>query len=174
MTDEWLISEVFSTCLNASSFEKSKTQLMFFSVFVQEKEKSPKVEPMFSKKEVNRKCKIYECPDLLCQRTYKDHKTRLVDHVEAQHPDSADTLLKKIKLLYPTKTNEISSGLVCDVCRNVISGSSTHLENHYKRQVNNSKLSVEIRQDYSLALERLQDSVKRRKRAVKAIDNRTE
>ncbi|XP_052131332.1 lysine-specific demethylase 4-like [Frankliniella occidentalis] len=131
---------------------------------------SPEHKVHLPEKEVHRKEKIYECS--ACRSAYKDHKKRLIDHVMAQHSDSAATLLNEIEEKYPTKASGSSgTGNVCEVCSTVIRGSSTHLEKHYQRQCNNMRLDEKTREEYGQALERLQQSVKRRKKAVKAEDN---
>ncbi|KAK3923454.1 Lysine-specific demethylase 4E [Frankliniella fusca] len=118
-----------------------------------------------------RNMKTFECPVPECKSAYRDHRRRLVEHVRAQHPDSAIALLNQIETLYPTKVCASSTATMCEVCTSLIRGSSTHLEKHYKRQLNNAKLNLKTKEDYAQALERLQQSVKRRKKVVKANDN---
>jgi len=132
---------------------------------------SPEPELQLPEKKVHRKVKLYECPAEACPNAYRDHKRRLEEHVRAHHPDSAFALLNQIDALYPTKVSAGFTASVCEVCASLIRGSSTHLEKHYKRQLNNAKLNAKTKEDYARALGRLQQTVKRRKKAVKAKDN---
>lgn len=118
-----------------------------------------------------RSIKTYKCTDPECNMAFQDHRQRLVDHITKVHessgPDVVNKLLDDLERKYPKRNKENPSGLVCKVCGQVIAGSSTHLENHYRRKVNCPTLKEDLKAKYLKAYQELQSMVKRRKKTVK-------